>query len=413
MIAQLLLPGSLANPVPSLAGMEPQVSSGVSMCSTGAAHVALPGPALPEQDLDQVQVGQELAVGIAVPQVAVSVSVVGTEEAPANPEIQQPLPQTAPVLAHAVTGPARRTHLPIPSPARQDLPGEVTEAVEEVPRVTAHASLPVETNAEVVAVPTDKEPVRSDPQLAPPLPFMVPGAWQPPVPVAASSSLHPAAPTIPAVSESRRLAPLAGSDSAVGAASLPVPQPVELPAGAVSAQPPAAPVGASPASQSVPQLPNPVERIVAHQVVRAVARHSGGGDRSLVIRLTPPELGTVRVEIQERDGQLTARLHADDPAVRQALDRLLPQMRSDLRLSDAPLQQITVSSGTATDQGFDGRGFDGRGAQDHPDAGRQSGRQRRGDRPVFSLEADAVAVTAPTSLPGRTRTASGLVDAMA
>ncbi len=397
MIAHLLTPGSLAQPAGSPVGIDAVESPRV----TEGEDAAQPVTAVPEPGPYPAPMLQAPASG--------SVGSAATLDRSA--EAQETLPLTAPAVAHAVSGPVRRTLPTISGTARQDLSGDVTQASDEAPRATTHESLLAGTHAAVVATPTDREPVPGDPPLSGQ--SLLPSAWQPPASVPLSTSLHPAAPAISAVSEPRRLAPLARDDSLSASGPLPVIHPAELPAGALGAPTPPAPVVAPSANQAVAQLPNPVERIVAHQVVRAVARHPEGGDRSLVIRLTPPELGTVRVEIQERDGQLTARLHADDPAVRQALDRLLPQMRSDLRLSDAPLQQITVSSGTATDQGFDGRGFDGRGAQAHPDAGRQSGRQRRGDRPVFSLDAEVAAVTAPVALPGRTRVASGRVDALA
>jgi flagellar hook-length control protein FliK len=163
---------------------------------------------------------------------------------------------------------------------------------------------------------------------------------------------------------------------------------------------------------------NPVERIVVQQVTRALVRRNENGDRSLVIRLTPPELGTVRVEITERDGQLTARLHADDPAVRQALDRLLPQVRSDLRSADSPLQQISLETSGNSGQAPDGRGFDGRGSpqqspQQRSDQAGNNPRGRRGERAVFSLNGGVAPVEAEPQLVARQRVATGLVDTVA
>ena len=171
------------------------------------------------------------------------------------------------------------------------------------------------------------------------------------------------------------------------------------------------------ATPAAPVVANPVERVVVQQVSRALIRRNDNGDRSLVIRLTPPELGTVRVEITERDGQLTARIHADDPAVRQALERLLPQVRSDLRSADSSLQQISLEPAGSSAQNFDGRGFDGRGSpqqspqQRSDQASNQRG--RRGDRPVFSLSGGVAAVEPEPLSSVRPRVASGLVDTLA
>ena len=170
----------------------------------------------------------------------------------------------------------------------------------------------------------------------------------------------------------------------------------------------------STAATSTPEA-NPVERMIAHQVSRAVIRHVGEGDRSLVIRLTPPELGTVRIEFRMQEGRLCAHFQAEDPAVRQALERLLPQLAGDLRQADSPIQQITIGGSTNADQAFDGRGFDGRGGQQaqRQDHHGNSPRQRRGERTQFSLDGAPapVAIAAPSA--PRARALAGLVDTLA
>ena len=45
-------------------------------------------------------------------------------------------------------------------------------------------------------------------------------------------------------------------------------------------------------------------------------RNLTDGQRSLTLRLTPPELGTVRIEIVEQAGRLSVRLGAEDDSVR-------------------------------------------------------------------------------------------------
>ena len=167
-------------------------------------------------------------------------------------------------------------------------------------------------------------------------------------------------------------------------------------------------------SASAPHA-NPVERMIAHQVARAVIKHVGDGDRSLVIRLTPPELGTVRIEFRLQEGRLCAHFQAEDPAVRQALERVLPQLTGDLRQADSPIQQLTVGSSTNADQAFDGRGFDGRGGQqaNRQDQHGNTPRQRRGEHALFSLDGSN-APTASAPLPStRVRVPAGLVDTLA
>ena len=160
---------------------------------------------------------------------------------------------------------------------------------------------------------------------------------------------------------------------------------------------------------------NPVERMIAHQVTRAVIKHVGDGDRSLVIRLTPPELGTVRIEFRMQEGRLCAQFHAEDPAVRQALERVLPQLAGHLRQADSPIQQITVGSSASADQAFDGRGFDGRGGQqaNRQDQHGNAPRQSRGERAHFSLDGSTAPAAAAPLSPTRVRAPAGLVDTLA
>ncbi len=232
--------------------------------------------------------------------------------------------------------------------------------------------------------------------------------------------------TKPRASEGQRLA-LLDAGPATPAAAVEVPTAIDrppmfaplAPSGPASAtlhtsQPPANPLDRSLANQVTQQLANQL----AHQPGGGAWRRNANGDRSLMIRLTPPELGTVRVELRERDGLISVRLHAEDPAVRQALERALPQVRNDLRTTDSPLQHITVDSSATDERAFDGRGG-GAGSQNSPqnnpnhhsrmNAGRNS---RDGDRPIFSLAGSAAAEPqiAPLSRPlGGRVTAVGVV----
>jgi len=189
-------------------------------------------------------------------------------------------------------------------------------------------------------------------------------------------------------------------------------------------------------------LPNPLERSIARQIAQQVAAATTAtgsarkpvGDASLIIRLTPPELGTVRIELSLRDGQLTVRMHADDPAVRQALERMLPALRADLRVADSVVQQITVEP-SPRERGGEERGSGHQSQQqqsqqqqqqqDQQSAERQrsflgsdSDSRRGSERPVFSVAGmptrEAVKAPAPHS-PARSagRWSESGVDALA
>lgn len=162
-------------------------------------------------------------------------------------------------------------------------------------------------------------------------------------------------------------------------------------------------------------LPNPVERAVAHQVSRALNRLPGGGDKSLVIRLTPPELGTVQVELRERDGGLVVILRAEDPAVQKALERLMPQLRSDIQQGDRTVVSVQTDDRTG---GSPQRDFDGRGgaAMQQRQSGDQSNRrgQQGRERNVFSLGGTSAPVAVPSiAVPAQRRMSADGVDLMA
>ena len=80
------------------------------------------------------------------------------------------------------------------------------------------------------------------------------------------------------------------------------------------------------------------------QVSRAIVQQIANGDRTLSLRLTPPQLGTVRIELVESRGHISVRFQAEDDNVRQALERQLPQLRQDLRAADAPVASVRMEN---------------------------------------------------------------------
>lgn len=87
----------------------------------------------------------------------------------------------------------------------------------------------------------------------------------------------------------------------------------------------------------------PADRAVAAQVARAVVQQITDGQRTLTLRLTPAELGTVRIHLSESGGQMQVRLSAEDEGVRAALERALPQLKQDLRQSATTVSELTVA----------------------------------------------------------------------
>ncbi len=211
------------------------------------------------------------------------------------------------------------------------------------------------------------------------------------------------------------LAKMHGGEAQVGATTRDIPS---MTATAATTTATTMPVSAAPLAgsrSSATAEGNPLERAVARQVSQALVRTQANGDKLMVLRLTPPELGTVRIELTERDGTLSARLHADDQGVRQALERLLPQIRHDLRGQDATIRSVELGDGRPDRQNNDGQPSHQQ-RRDDPGWNQAQDRPRR-DGPAFSLDGSApnAPVASPTRAPrslGGTITAS-TVDATA
>ena len=88
---------------------------------------------------------------------------------------------------------------------------------------------------------------------------------------------------------------------------------------------------------------NAMDKAVGKQIERAVVQQLQNGQKVLQIRLTPPELGTVKVEILEQSGRMTVRLQAEDESVRMSLEKAIPQLRGDLRASNAPIADVQLT----------------------------------------------------------------------
>jgi hypothetical protein len=135
--------------------------------------------------------------------------------------------------------------------------------------------------------------------------------------------------------------------------------------------------------------PTPVDRAIAGQITRQLVHTEANGDRTLVIRLTPAELGTVRIELREHNGTLTAHLRVEDEAVGRAIDRMLPSMRQELRGQDSPLADVVREPRDQRDQRGNGQPQDQStpwSRQQERDSNRQGRRQPQDQaQAAFSL----------------------------
>ena len=79
------------------------------------------------------------------------------------------------------------------------------------------------------------------------------------------------------------------------------------------------------------------------------------------MRLSPPELGALRVEITMRDGGMTAKLEAETPQARTMLLENLPALRDRLAEQDIKIERFEVevlnqSAGGPSEQSARGGG---------------------------------------------------------
>ncbi len=77
-----------------------------------------------------------------------------------------------------------------------------------------------------------------------------------------------------------------------------------------------------------------------NRVARAVESTPAG--QSIKIRLNPSELGQLKVEIKIENGNMVAKIEAENPATRQVLLHHLPQLRDRLAESNINVQQFDV-----------------------------------------------------------------------
>ncbi len=161
-------------------------------------------------------------------------------------------------------------------------------------------------------------------------------------------------------------------------------------------RPTADPVAAPARSQGpAPSELAPPERALTAQISRGLLQQGIDGERTLSLRLTPPELGTVRVEVTEQAGSLHVRISAEDEGVRAALERGINAIRQDLRAANAPVADLQL----ADDHLEFFHHEQDRGDGTHPGA-QGHGQGRRGSgAPRFSLEPEAT--DGATPIPAR------------
>jgi hypothetical protein len=99
---------------------------------------------------------------------------------------------------------------------------------------------------------------------------------------------------------------------------------------------------ASGASGTNPTLSDGNRLRLVQRVARAFQSANAANDGSIKLRLSPPELGSVRIEIKVDGGQMNARLDAETPAARDTLLENLPALRDRLQQQDIKVMRFDV-----------------------------------------------------------------------
>jgi hypothetical protein len=120
---------------------------------------------------------------------------------------------------------------------------------------------------------------------------------------------------------------------------------------------------------------------LARGLQNAVNQRGGG----MTLRLTPPEMGTVRIQMQMQGPTVSAQMHTETDGARQLLNQQLGQLRQVLESQGLSVERLSVqqmgnssSSQGAMQQGTDQSQDDGRSRGGHQQ--RQHQGQRRDDR---------------------------------
>lgn len=96
------------------------------------------------------------------------------------------------------------------------------------------------------------------------------------------------------------------------------------------------------ASGASPTLSDGNRLRLVQRVARAFQSANSANDGSIKLRLSPPELGSVRIEIKVDGGQMNARLDAETPAARDTLLENLPALRDRLQQQDIKVMRFDV-----------------------------------------------------------------------
>ena len=88
---------------------------------------------------------------------------------------------------------------------------------------------------------------------------------------------------------------------------------------------------------------------VVHQIVRTIRMHTFDGGGSMVLKLAPPHLGTIRMDVTAEHGVVTANLSTSNESVRQILESDLSTLNRSLADAGVHVDAISVRTDVRPD----------------------------------------------------------------
>ena len=120
----------------------------------------------------------------------------------------------------------------------------------------------------------------------------------------------------------------------------------------------------------VPQNPNPAptSQSIAEQIAESVSGSTSRSDGNIVVRLNPPELGTVVLKFQQQSDEVNGLLEVSKSQTKYEIEQVLPQILRSLQDGGIQIKKLEVvlmdQTGVTADKGQTGNG---------PSAGPESG----------------------------------------
>jgi flagellar hook-length control protein FliK len=147
----------------------------------------------------------------------------------------------------------------------------------------------------------------------------------------------------------------------------------------------------APTAASAPPAPTTLRQLP--EVVRMTIQTQASSGNSVVrIHLSPPELGGVRVQIQETSAGLVARVIADHSSAAQTLQQAAADLRRSLEASGVSLLQLDIGASDGESKGATGQGEGSGGAGGDPAGEGAGGELENGEETTHTVSLSSGAV---------------------